>query len=56
MEAYGSRNIGPARMILSGTPRAIVAKARRPLMRRGEHSTRQVALSGAGGEVSRGER
>jgi menaquinone-9 beta-reductase len=56
MEAYGSRNIGPARMILTGTPRALVAKARRPLIRRGEHATRQVALSRAGGEVSRGER
>jgi 2-polyprenyl-6-methoxyphenol hydroxylase-like FAD-dependent oxidoreductase len=56
MEAYGSRNIGPARMIVTGTPRAIVAKVRRPLMRRGYGPKRQVALSGAGGEASRDER
>ena len=55
MEAYGSRNIGPARMALTATPRALVAKARRPLMRRADRPARQVALSGAG-EASRGER
>jgi 2-polyprenyl-6-methoxyphenol hydroxylase-like FAD-dependent oxidoreductase len=58
MEAYGSRNIGPTRMIVTGTPRALVAKARRPLRRRGESHTRPVApLSGvAAGETSQGER
>jgi menaquinone-9 beta-reductase len=55
MEAYGSRNIGPARMIVTGTPRAILARARRPLMRRAESPTRTATLSGAG-EMSRGER
>lgn len=29
MEAYGSRNIGPARMIATATPRALLARARR---------------------------
>jgi 2-polyprenyl-6-methoxyphenol hydroxylase-like FAD-dependent oxidoreductase len=55
MEAYGCRNIGPARMIATGTPRALVARARRPLMRRAEWPERAVTLSGAG-EASRGER
>ena len=57
MEAYGSRNIGPTRMVLTGTPRALAAKARRPLLRRADRQARPIVLSGtAAGEVSRGRR
>jgi menaquinone-9 beta-reductase len=56
-EAFGSRNIGPARMLLTGAPRALVAHARRSLSRRTPGSARPLAVSaGAPGEVSRGRR
>jgi 2-polyprenyl-6-methoxyphenol hydroxylase-like FAD-dependent oxidoreductase len=56
-EAFGSRNIGPARMLLTGAPRALAAHARRSLSRRTPGSARPLAVSaGAPGEVSRGRR
>jgi menaquinone-9 beta-reductase len=56
MDAYGTRNIGPARMIATGVPRALAASARHAILRR-EGRGRAVALSGAGGgAVSRSER
>jgi 2-polyprenyl-6-methoxyphenol hydroxylase-like FAD-dependent oxidoreductase len=57
MEAFGTRNIGPARMLLTGTPRALAAHARRSLSRRARGSAKPLAASaGAHGEVSRGGR
>jgi menaquinone-9 beta-reductase len=57
MEAFGTRNIGPARMLLTGTPRALAAHARRAVARRMPGSARPLAVSaGAPGEVSRGRR
>jgi len=56
-EAFGSRNIGPARMLVTGAPRALAAHARRSLSRRTPGSARPLAVSaGAPGEVSRGRR
>jgi 2-polyprenyl-6-methoxyphenol hydroxylase-like FAD-dependent oxidoreductase len=56
-EAFGSRNIGPARMLLTGAPRALAAHARRSITRRTPGSARPLAVSaGAPGEVSRGRR
>jgi 2-polyprenyl-6-methoxyphenol hydroxylase-like FAD-dependent oxidoreductase len=45
MEAFGTRNIGPARMMLTGTPRAMAVHVRRKLSRRqgGASSRRQPA-------------
>jgi 2-polyprenyl-6-methoxyphenol hydroxylase-like FAD-dependent oxidoreductase len=55
MEAFGTRNIGPGRMMLSGMPRAIMARARRP--RRRERGSGSVPVSTpAGGSASRGAR
>ena len=42
MEAFGTRNIGPARMLATGVPLALAAHLRHGLTRRG------VAKSGAG--------
>jgi 2-polyprenyl-6-methoxyphenol hydroxylase-like FAD-dependent oxidoreductase len=56
-EAFGSRNIGPARMLLTGTPRALAAHARRSLSRRRGRSSQPVAVSaGARGDASPGPR
>ncbi len=56
MEAFGTRNIGPARMLATGLPRALAARARHAFARGAGHAPPSVALSGVGGEVSRGER
>lgn len=48
MEAFGTRCIGPARMMATGTPRAIMARVRRSLQRGG-------AASPAGASVPSGE-
>jgi hypothetical protein len=56
-EAFGSRSIGPARMLLTGAPRALAAHARRLVSRRARGPARPLAVSaGAPGEVSRGRR
>ena len=56
-EAFGSRNIGPARMLLTGAPRALAAHARRSLSRRPARSSQPVAVSaGTGGDASPGAR
>jgi menaquinone-9 beta-reductase len=56
-EAFGSRNIGPARMLLTGAPRALAAHARRSLSRSPARSARPVAVSaGTGGDGSPGAR
>jgi 2-polyprenyl-6-methoxyphenol hydroxylase-like FAD-dependent oxidoreductase len=58
MEAFGTRNIGPARMMLTGAPRALAVHARRSLSRRpGGSSSRSLAVSaGASGDASPGAR
>ncbi|HTB69483.1 MAG TPA: NAD(P)/FAD-dependent oxidoreductase [Solirubrobacteraceae bacterium] len=56
MEAFGTRNISPARMFVTAIPRAAAARVRRPPARDAGYAPPSVALSGAGGEVSRGER
>jgi 2-polyprenyl-6-methoxyphenol hydroxylase-like FAD-dependent oxidoreductase len=56
-EAFGSRNIGPARMLLTGAPRALAAHARRSLSRRPARSSQPVAVpAGTSGDASRGAR
>jgi 2-polyprenyl-6-methoxyphenol hydroxylase-like FAD-dependent oxidoreductase len=56
-EAFGSRNIGPARMLLTGAPRALAAHARRSLSRRPTRSSQPVTVSaGTGGDASPGAR
>jgi menaquinone-9 beta-reductase len=57
MEAFGTRNIGPARMMLTGMPRALAAHARHSLSRRrGGSARRAVASAGARGDASHGAR
>jgi 2-polyprenyl-6-methoxyphenol hydroxylase-like FAD-dependent oxidoreductase len=57
MEAFGTRNIGPARMLLTGTPRALAVHARRSLSRRASASSQHAAVSaGAPGDASPGAR
>jgi 2-polyprenyl-6-methoxyphenol hydroxylase-like FAD-dependent oxidoreductase len=57
MEAFGTRNIGPARMMLTGMPRALAAHARHSLSRRRNASaSRAVASAGARGDASPGAR
>jgi 2-polyprenyl-6-methoxyphenol hydroxylase-like FAD-dependent oxidoreductase len=57
MEAFGTRNIGPGRMMLTGMPRALRARARRSLSRRGASGTGSVPVSSpAGGSSSRAVR
>jgi 2-polyprenyl-6-methoxyphenol hydroxylase-like FAD-dependent oxidoreductase len=57
MEAFGTRNIGPARMLLTGAPRSLAAHARRKLSRRAGRSPQPVAVSaGARGDASPGAR
>jgi menaquinone-9 beta-reductase len=56
-EAFGSRNIGPARMLITGAPRALAAHARRSLSRRAGRSSQPVAVSsGSSGDASPGAR
>ncbi len=51
MEAYGSRNIGPARMLATAMPRALAARARRGLARSGHDTAAQgPALATTGGK------
>ena len=47
MEAFGTRNIGPGRMMLSGMPRALRALARRSLSRRRASGPGSVPVSSA---------
>ena len=56
MEAFGTRNIGPARMLLTGAPRALAVHARRSLSRRpGGSSSRRLGVSaGAQGDATPG--
>jgi 2-polyprenyl-6-methoxyphenol hydroxylase-like FAD-dependent oxidoreductase len=58
MEAFGTRNIGPARMLLTGAPRALAAHARRALSRgAADRSPQPLAVSaGARGDGSPGAR
>jgi menaquinone-9 beta-reductase len=57
MEAFGSRNIGPARMMLTGTPRALAVHARRSLSRGlGARSRPAIVSAGARGDASPGAR
>jgi 2-polyprenyl-6-methoxyphenol hydroxylase-like FAD-dependent oxidoreductase len=57
MEAFGTRNIGPGRMMLSGMPRAIAARARRAVTRRNTSASASVPVSTpAEGSPSRGVR
>jgi 2-polyprenyl-6-methoxyphenol hydroxylase-like FAD-dependent oxidoreductase len=57
MEAFGTRNIGPARMMLTGVPRALAVHARRSLSRRARGSSRPIAVSaGTRGDASPGAR
>jgi menaquinone-9 beta-reductase len=46
-EAFGSRNIGPARMFATGLPRAAYVHARRALAERGNGSSRAVETESA---------
>jgi hypothetical protein len=57
MEAFGSRSIGPGRMMMSGMPRALRAVARRSLSRRRAGGPGSVPVStAAGGSSSRAVR
>jgi len=53
MEAYGSRNIGPARMIATATPRALVARARHGLNAPRASTGPGLASSGESTEAAR---
>jgi 2-polyprenyl-6-methoxyphenol hydroxylase-like FAD-dependent oxidoreductase len=55
MEAYGTRNIGPARMMATAMPRALAARARRSLAH-GAGSARPVLHTGTRGEGSEATR
>jgi hypothetical protein len=57
MEAFGTRNIGPGRMMLSGMPRAVIARTRRSLSGRGASAPGTVPVpTPTGGSSSRGVR
>jgi 2-polyprenyl-6-methoxyphenol hydroxylase-like FAD-dependent oxidoreductase len=47
MEAFGTRNMGPAEMLARGVPLALRARARRAISRRGGARSGPVAVSGA---------
>jgi flavin-dependent dehydrogenase len=54
MEAFGTRNIGPGRMMITGMPRALRARARRSLSRRRASAPGSAPVSTpAGGSSSR---
>jgi 2-polyprenyl-6-methoxyphenol hydroxylase-like FAD-dependent oxidoreductase len=55
MEAFGTRNIGPGRMMISGMPRAIMARARRSLRRESGAGAVPVSTP-TGGSASPGAR
>src|SRR5439155_22671716 len=44
MEAFGTRNIGPARMLAAGVPLALTARLRRSISRRSRAQSRAGAL------------
>jgi 2-polyprenyl-6-methoxyphenol hydroxylase-like FAD-dependent oxidoreductase len=52
MEAFGSRNIGPGRMMMSGMPRALRARARRSLSERRAGGPGSVPVSTPAGASS----
>jgi flavin-dependent dehydrogenase len=52
MEAFGTRNIGPGRMMMTGMPRALRARARRSLSRRPGSRPGSLPVS-TGGSSSR---
>jgi 2-polyprenyl-6-methoxyphenol hydroxylase-like FAD-dependent oxidoreductase len=55
MEAFGSRNIGPAQMLARGLPRAALARARRALVGRKRAGAGSASVPGASpGSPSRG--
>ncbi len=56
MEAYGSRNIGPGRMIATAAPRALIARARHGLSTRARGAAGAPALAGAQGEPTEAAR
>jgi 2-polyprenyl-6-methoxyphenol hydroxylase-like FAD-dependent oxidoreductase len=57
MEAFGTRNIGPARMMLTGMPRGLAAHARHSLSRRrGASAPAAVVSAGPRGDASPGAR
>jgi menaquinone-9 beta-reductase len=51
-EAFGSRNVGPARALPTIAGLAVMAKARRALSRRGESPARPLALPTPAGDTS----
>ncbi len=54
-EAFGSRNIGPERMLATGIPLALLASARRSASRRGASPSRPAPVgASSGGEASEG--
>jgi menaquinone-9 beta-reductase len=48
MEAFGTRNVGPVQMILTGTPRALAVHARRSFSRTARGASRPFAASAGG--------
>jgi menaquinone-9 beta-reductase len=56
MEAYGSRNIGPARMMATAMPRALVARARRGLAHPARKATSARTLAATPGEPTQAAR
>jgi flavin-dependent dehydrogenase len=58
MEAFGTRNIGPGRMMITGMPRALRARARRSLWRRRASAPGSLPVStpAGGSSSSRGGR
>jgi 2-polyprenyl-6-methoxyphenol hydroxylase-like FAD-dependent oxidoreductase len=54
-EAFGSRNIGPGRMLATGIPFAVLANARRSVFRRGASPSHSASVAASsGGEASEG--
>ena len=51
MEAFGSRRIGPARMLLTATPRAAAVTLRERLSQPGRRGGRNATPARAGGSV-----
>jgi menaquinone-9 beta-reductase len=49
-EAFGSRNIGPGRMLATGIPLAVLANARRSVSRRAASRSRPTPVANANGE------
>jgi 2-polyprenyl-6-methoxyphenol hydroxylase-like FAD-dependent oxidoreductase len=55
MEAFGTRNIGPARMLLTAAPRAVAVHVRRSLSQRPSPAP-PMAIPASGADTSRGAR